>query len=164
MTMDGVYESCGHAKSCDWLRCPNCTLQELDVARLQIEDLKKVSDDDSGIIDRLQEKLRKAQHTPKPSDYNQLRSQLQESNRLNGELVDALEHMKMCGSCGEDTWSICEGGRAAQAALDKAALKRNDGLNLGESRNLPFPRPISDDDARKCSGCGYHPCDCVCLP
>lgn len=45
---------------------------------------------------------------------------LADANRLNGELVEALQHMKMCGSCGEDSWNICDGGRQAQATLDKA--------------------------------------------
>ena len=45
---------------------------------------------------------------------------LLESNRLNSELVEALQHMKMCGSCAEDSWNLCEGGKQAQAALDKA--------------------------------------------
>jgi hypothetical protein len=44
----------------------------------------------------------------------------------------------------------------------KYAVKR-EGLTLGESRNLPYPKPISDDDAKKrqddtcpaCNGRGF---------
>jgi hypothetical protein len=38
----------------------------------------------------------------------------------NGELVAALQHMKSCGVCAEDSWETCEGGREALAALVKA--------------------------------------------
>lgn len=51
-----------------------------------------------------------------------------EVRRLNlqiSELLEALQHMKMCGSCGEDSWDICEGGRQAQAALDKATTRKS---------------------------------------
>lgn len=53
-------------------------------------------------------------------------TELKESNRLNGELVAALQHMKSCGGCAEDSWECCEGGRAALAAIEKATEKRND--------------------------------------
>ena len=36
------------------------------------------------------------------------------------ELAEALEHMRWCRHCGEDSWEDCEGGRQALAALAKA--------------------------------------------
>ena len=33
-------------------------------------------------------------------------------------LADGLGHMESCGSCAQDSWDICEGGRAAKKALD----------------------------------------------
>lgn len=42
------------------------------------------------------------------------------ANLQNRELVEALLHMKSCGSCCEDSWEDCEGGCAALAALEKA--------------------------------------------
>jgi len=35
-------------------------------------------------------------------------------------LLDALEHMKGCRWCAEDSWEDCEGGRAALAAIEVA--------------------------------------------
>ena len=58
-----------------------------------------------------------------------------------GELVQALQHMNMCGSCGEDSWDICDGGRQAQAALDKAtaAQKPQCGLPFYKDGENPIP-------------------------
>ena len=36
------------------------------------------------------------------------------------ELLAALYHMRSCGECAEDDWQVCEGGRAALAAIAKA--------------------------------------------
>ena len=36
------------------------------------------------------------------------------------DLYEALEHMRWCRHCGEDSWEDCEGGRQALAALAKA--------------------------------------------
>lgn len=64
-----------------------------------------------------------------------------------GELVEALQHMKMCGSCGEDSWDICEGGRQAQAALDKATTT--------EKRKCGCPEQYSPDPSVRaaCPAC-----------
>ena len=35
-------------------------------------------------------------------------------------LVEALEHMQLCGPCAEGSWDDCDGGRAAEAALAAA--------------------------------------------
>jgi len=32
-------------------------------------------------------------------------------------VVEALEHMRWCRSCGESSWDDCDGGKAANAAL-----------------------------------------------
>ena len=36
------------------------------------------------------------------------------------DLLPSLQHMQHCGACAEDNWSSCEGGRRAEAAMDKA--------------------------------------------
>lgn len=51
-----------------------------------------------------------------------------------GETVVALEHVEVCGSCAEESWGICEGGRQAEAALTlaRAHVPGRDGDSGGE--------------------------------
>jgi hypothetical protein len=65
------------------------------------------------------------------------------------ELVAALQHMKICGSCGEDSWNICEGGRAAQAALDKAD-KQKCSADMHDWESMPQDAEGYDARCRKC--------------
>lgn len=69
----------------------------------------------------------------------------------NGELVAALQHMKSCGSCCEDSWETCEGGRAALAALEKANPEKGkcecvwlDGGPVGDYRDRRVPCSVHD--------------------
>jgi len=60
-----------------------------------------------------------------------------------------------CQDVGEDISHIWVRGVADAALAEKTA---GDGLHLGEARNLPHPKPISDDDAKK-GKCPYNHSD-----
>ncbi len=50
----------------------------------------------------------------------QARASLAQEHR---ELLTALKHMQHCGECAEDSWLLCEGGKAAMDALATAEAR-----------------------------------------
>jgi hypothetical protein len=42
MVIPPRYESCGHGRDVDWVRCPACVLQDLDNAKLQNSEMLAV--------------------------------------------------------------------------------------------------------------------------
>jgi hypothetical protein len=56
-------------------------------------------------------------------DREKVKAQAEEIERLRGALqstFESLTHMKSCRECAEDDWVVCNGGRAAQVALEQA--------------------------------------------
>lgn len=67
-----------------------------------------------------------------------------DANRLNGEYRKVLEDIAGRSCCDEVCFGPCASKRA-KGALAERPNHEPDGLKLGESRGLPYPKPISND-------------------
>ncbi len=116
---------------------------------LQNDELR---DSLSEILQALRNRDSEKMYTEEIEDAEKLLSKIRAAEKA--ENRRAYTEKPKCEECvGPQGTKRCAGVPGCDCTCH--AEKRVDGLQIGESRNLPYPKPISNDDAikRKCDRC-----------